>query len=251
MVVTGVNNIRTRLTPLNRTTHRKVLSWPKSVSLTPAQREVKKLPPSEVPEPDSRGQATASPTSPITIGSAEEDNGCSRNNDTEPSEEETQVETITSMSERDKIQEGGMDAIPTSPATIEAARAAEQREQMEGERAEETESGATDEVIDIDVGDEAIPAQTSSSPNETRATALAQTASHSLSRQRTPASLPPAGATAEMEKTGMKRPASIASLQDEDERSLRQCESCESSSKRWPQERRWSPVWPPFCFFSS
>ena len=62
-----------------------------------------------------------------------------------------------------------MDAIPTSPAAIAAARAAEQREQME-------ESGTTDDVIDIDVGEEAIPAYTSSSPNETKVTALAQTA---------------------------------------------------------------------------
>ena len=155
-----------------------------SLTDTSSEGSEEAAPLSEVPEPDSRGQATASPTSPITIGSTEEDNGCSRNNDTEPSEEETPRETITSMSEGDKIQEGGMDAIPTSPAAIEAARAAEQREQMEGERAEETESGTTDEVIDIDVGDEAIPAQTSSSPNETRATALAQTASHSLGRQR-------------------------------------------------------------------
>ena len=31
-------------------------------------------------------------------------NGCSQNNDTEPSEEETPVETITSISEGDKTQ---------------------------------------------------------------------------------------------------------------------------------------------------
>ena len=120
------------------------------------------------------------------------------------------------MSEGDKTQEGCMEATPTSPATNAAARAAEQREQMEGEQAEETESGTTDEVIDLEVGDEAIPEHAASSPNETKVTELAQAASQSP--RRTPASLPRAGATAEMEKTGTKRPASIASLQEEDER---------------------------------
>ena len=84
------------------------------------------------------------------------------------------------MSEGDKTQEGRIEATPTSPATNAAARAAEQREQMDEEQAEETESGATDEVIDLEVGDEAIPAHAASSPNETKVTALAPAASHSL-----------------------------------------------------------------------
>ena len=127
------------------------------------------VPPSKVPEPASQGQAKEFPTFPITFGNPEEEQAGSQNNATEPSEEATPVETITSTSEGDKTQEGRMDAIPTSPAAIAAARAAEQREQME-------ESGTTDDVIDIDVGEEAIPAYTSSSPNETKVTALAQTA---------------------------------------------------------------------------
>ena len=59
------------------------------------------MPPSEVPVPASQGQVTESPTSPITIGSAEEENVGSRNNATEPSDDET-----PSMSEGDKTQEG-------------------------------------------------------------------------------------------------------------------------------------------------
>ena len=120
------------------------------------------------------------------------------------------------MSEGDKTQEGCMEATPTSPSTNAVTRAAEQREQMEGEQAEETESGTTDEVIDLEVLGEAIPEQAASSPNETKVTELARATSQSL--QQTPASLPPAGATAEIEKTGAKRPASIVSLQEEDER---------------------------------
>ena len=156
------------------------------ISLTESSSEESEeaVPPSEVPEPASQGQATEAPTSPITIGSAEEENVGSQNNATEPSEEATPVETITSTSEGDKTQEGRTDAAPTSPATNAAAGAAEQREQTEGEQAEETESGATDEVIDLDVDHEAIPAHTTSSPNETKVTELAQTTSHSL--QRTP-----------------------------------------------------------------
>ena len=194
MVVTGIILIRTQLMPPNRTKHRKVVPWLKSVS--------------PIPEPDSRGPATASP----------KDNVCSQNNDTEPSDEEAPIETITSMSEGDKIQDDVMNAIPASPVAIEATRAADQREQTEGERAEETESGTTDEVIDVDVCNETIPAQTSCSPNEAKVPLLAQTASYPHSRQPIPAPLPPAGVAADMEKTGMKRPASIASLQDEDER---------------------------------
>ena len=107
-------------------------------------------------------QETASPTSPLCRGH------CSHDNDTEPSEEDPQVETITSMSEGDKAQEGATDAIPVSPAAIEAARATRQGAQTEGERAEETESGTTDEVIDIDVCEETTPAQASSTSVEAR-----------------------------------------------------------------------------------
>ena len=151
------------------------------ISLTDTNSEgsERDTPPSEVPEPDSRGQVTASPTSPIAI----EENICSQNNDTEPSEEDAQVETITSMSEGDKTQEGVMDAIPMSPAAIEAARAAGQKVQTEGERAEETEGGTTDEVIDIDVCEETTPAQVSSTPVEARVSSPAHNAPYPPSRQ--------------------------------------------------------------------
>ena len=173
------------------------------------------VPPSEAPEPTSQGQATE-PPSPITIGSTDEENVGSRNNATEPSSDEEPAETIASMSEGDKTQEECVDATPTSPSTNAVTRAAEQREQMEGEQAEETESGTTDEVIDLEVLGEANPEHAASSPYEPKETKWAQAATQSF--QQTPTLLPPAGATAEMEKTGTKRPASIASLQETDER---------------------------------
>ena len=174
------------------------------------------VPPSEAPEPTSQGQATEPPASPITIGSADEENVGSRNNATEPSGDEEPAETIASMSEGDKTQEECMDATPTSPSTNAVTRTAEQREQMEGEQAEETESGTTDEVIALEVLGEANPEHAASSPYEPKETKWAQAATQSF--QQTPTLLPPAGATAEMEKTGTKRPASIASLQETDER---------------------------------
>ena len=107
------------------------------------------------------------------------------------------------MSEGDKTQEGCMEATPISPSANAVTRAAEQREQMDGEQAEETESGTTDQVIDLEVSGEAIPEQAASSSNETKVTELAQAASQSL--QQTPASPPPAGATASGARTPLGR----------------------------------------------
>ena len=62
-----------------------------------------------------------------------------------------------------------MEGTPTSPVTNAAARAAEPSEPTEGvraEEAEETESGTTDEVIELDVSNEASPAHTASPPSE-------------------------------------------------------------------------------------
>ena len=81
-----------------------------------------------------------------------------------------------------------MDAIPMSPAAIEAATAAGQQVQTEGERAEETESGTTDEVIDIDVCEEATPAQVSSTTVEARVAS--------------PAPIPAPGSTAPPQRGG-------------------------------------------------
>ena len=120
------------------------------------------LPPSEVPEPASQGQATESPTSPITIGSTEEEQAGSQNNATEPSEEATPAATIASTGEGDKAQEVRTEGTAASPVTNAAARAAEPSEPTEGVRAEEseeTESGTTDEVIELDVSNEASPAR--------------------------------------------------------------------------------------------
>ena len=78
------------------------------VSLTDASSEGSgsDTSPSEVPAPESRCQETTSPTSPIAVGSSDEVDNCSQDNDTEPSEGDPQVVTITSMSEGEDNLEG-------------------------------------------------------------------------------------------------------------------------------------------------
>ena len=120
------------------------------------------VPPSKVPEPASQGQAKEFPTFPITIGNTEEEQAGSQNNATEPSEEATPAATIASTGEGDKAQEVRTEGTAASPVTNAAARAAEPSEPTEGVRAEEseeTESGTTDEVIELDVSNEASPAR--------------------------------------------------------------------------------------------
>ena len=180
-----------------------------SLTETSSAESEENIPPSEVPEPASQVHATESPTSPITIGSTEEERVGSQKNATEPSEEASPVETIASASEENTAQEGRTVATPTSPATKTAAKATEQRELTEGEQAEETESSTTDEVIDLDDSTEAIPAHTASSSNETKVMAPAQTAQHSLRRM--PATWE---ATTTRDTAGKKRPASTAPCED-------------------------------------
>ena len=105
-----------------------------------------------------------SPTSPVTIGSTEEEHDGSQPNATEPSEEATPAATIASSSEGDKAQERRTGTV-ASPDTSAAAFVVEQRGQSEGEHAEETESGTTDKVIDLDNSPEAIPAYPARSPS--------------------------------------------------------------------------------------
>ena len=135
------------------------------ISLTEASSDesAEPAPPTEVPEPVSP-EANESPTSPITIGSTEEEHDGSQPNATEPSEEATPAATIASTSEGDKAQERRTGTV-ASPDTSAAAFVVEQREQSEGEHAEETESGTTDEVIDLDDSPEAIPAYPARSPS--------------------------------------------------------------------------------------
>ena len=187
-----------------------------SLTETSSDESDEAVPPSEAPEPTSQGRETEPPASPITICSTEEENVSSRNNATEPSDEEVLAETVASISEGGKTQEESMEATPKSPSTNVVTRTAESREQMEGEQAEETESVTTDEVIDLEVLGEATPERAASSRYESMVTKRAQAATQSLQPQ--PAPPPPAGATSEMEKTGTKCPASIASLQETDER---------------------------------
>ena len=135
-----------------------------SLSETSSDASAEPAPPTEVPEPVSP-ETNESPTSPITIGSAEEEHDGPQPNATEPSEEATPAATIASTSEVDKAQERRTGTV-ASPDTSAAAFVVEQREQSEGEHAEETESGTTDEVIDLDDSPEAIPAHPARSPSE-------------------------------------------------------------------------------------
>ena len=170
--------------------------------------------------PESRGQEATSLTSPTAVDNSDEANNCSQDNDTEPSEEDPQVVTITSMSEGDDDSDGATAEIPENQAATDAARAKRQGVQSEGERAEETESGTTDEVIDIEVSEEATTAQASvtaagAGERHIPGSSPARTEPHSPSGQTTKTPQLLAEANADMEKTGTKRPASMASLQDE------------------------------------
>ena len=132
--------------------------------------------PSEVPEPAGTDHATESPTSPILIGSTEEEQADYRKNATEPSANESPVETIVSASEEAASNEGRPSETQTSPATQETDRTQERRLPVEGEQAEETESNTTDEVINLDDSTEAIPEQTASSSQDTKVLMPASTA---------------------------------------------------------------------------
>ena len=114
-------------------------------------------PPSETPEPASQSHAPHSPTSPITIGSTEEEQADSQKEATEPSESESHAETIVSASCEAAGKSRRADATLASPATNETSRISEQRQGTEEAQAEESESGTTDEVIDLDNSSEAIP----------------------------------------------------------------------------------------------
>ena len=102
------------------------------ISLTEASSDesAEPAPPTEVPEPVSP-EANESPTSPITIGSTEEERDGSQPNATEPSEEATPAATIASTSEGDKAHERRTGTV-ASPDTSAAAFVVEQREQSQG-----------------------------------------------------------------------------------------------------------------------
>ena len=110
-----------------------------------------------MPEPASQGHAPDSPTSPITIGSTEEEQAASQKEATEPSESESHAETIVSASCEAAGKNRRANATLASPATNETSRISEQRQGTEEAQAEESESGTTDEVIDLDNSNEAIP----------------------------------------------------------------------------------------------
>ena len=165
--------------------------------------------PSELPEPASQDRETESPTSPIAIGSTEEEQAGSQKNVTEPSASASPVETIVSASDEATTKERRPSATPTSPATKETDRTQEQRQPTDGEQAEETESGTTDEVIDLDDSTEAIPAQTASSSQDTKVLVPAPPAQLSLRRLPTVCE-----AAASRHQAGKKRPAPTPPLDE-------------------------------------
>ena len=120
------------------------------------------------------------------------------------------------MSEGEKALEGATAEVSVSQATIEKASETRQGAQIEGEPAEETESVTTDEVIEIEVSEVIPTAQASSTIVEPGGSAPARNEPHSADKQLAAASPLPAEANTDMEKTGIKRPASMASLQDEE-----------------------------------
>ena len=125
------------------------------------------------------------------------------------------------MSEGEESLGSAPDEAPESRADTEAARVTRQGAQPDGDGAEETESGTTDEVIDIEVCEEKTTAQTSTTAAEAGVRHIPGSSSalkepHSPGSQTTAIPRLPVEVGTEMEKTGTKRPASMASLRDED-----------------------------------
>ena len=115
--------------------------------------------PSEAPEPSSRSQQPGSPVSPITIGSTEEEQADSQKDARGPSASDSHVETIVSASIEDTNEERRLSATPTSPVTETTGQTPAQRPLTEEALAAETESGTTDEVIELEGSNEAMPAR--------------------------------------------------------------------------------------------
>ena len=191
--------------------------------------------PSEVPAPDSQSPRESSPASPIIVGSSEEEpNGQSeqeepQSQDTEQEEEPTSIDPITSANEAANAQGATHD----DPPLAETPRAKEHSEQPGAEQATESESSTSDAVIEIDVDEEAAPSHATHPPKGTRKSPLAQDAPCMPPRGGvcTIATPSPSGTPTDTEKTGMKRPASLASLRDEGQRRAPPSSSVASSSE--------------------
>ena len=173
--------------------------------------------PSEVPEPVDTEHAPESPTSPILIDSAEEEQAEQadyQKSAEEPSAKESPIETIVSASEEAASSEGRPRETQISPATQETDRAQVQSLPVEGELAEETESSTTDEVINLDDSTEATPEQAASSAKGTKTLMPAVTAPPAAR------GLPTAWeAATRQQQVGIKRPAPSTPLDEaEDQR---------------------------------
>ena len=147
--------------------------------------------PSEAPEPASHSQEPGSPASPITIGSTEEEQAGSQNDARGPSASDSHVEIIVSASIEDTFEERRLSATPTSPVTKTAGKTSEQRLLTEEALAEETESGTTDEVIELEGSNEAMPARAApNSPHSPQALTAEEEADTSRHQAGTKRSVP-------------------------------------------------------------
>ena len=188
--------------------------------------------PSEVPAPDSQSQGESSPASPITVGSSQEgqdEQAEPQSQETEQLEEPTSAEVIASGSEAGNAQEAALDASPLA----EMPSTTEYKEHPGAEQATETESSTSDAIIEIDVDEEAVPAQAEYPAKETGEAPRApeapwETPMRGADAITTPS---PCVAPADTEKTGVKRPASLASLHDEGQRRAPPSSSVASSSE--------------------
>ena len=178
-----------------------------SLTETSSAESEETSPPSEIPEPASQGQATESPTSPIMIGSTEEEQVGSETNAAEASEEPSAaaspIETVASASDNDAAQAKRTAPTMTSPAATSAAKAAERRDLTEGAQAGETESSTTDEILDLEASTEAFQTHTASSSNDPNTMMASQTAPHD---QPPPRPLPAGRETAVIKEADETKP---------------------------------------------
>ena len=163
--------------------------------------------PSEVPEPTSRSQAATSPISPIEVGSTEEEDDAS--NATEQSRFSGPIEIVGSPSAKEPDTSPEIDAEPEVDGEAQGAPMGE-------ERAQETESSTTDAVLEIDVDEEAAPAPSEADPVQARVPTSACIPGSKSAGEVVQNAMHSDGIGPNSEKTGTKRPASIADLHGED-----------------------------------
>ena len=162
--------------------------------------------PSEVPEPTSRSQAATSPLSPIEVGSTDEEDVAS--NATEQSSASGPIEIVGSQSAKEP---------DTSPVNSGEPRVdgEEQGATMGEELAQETESSTTDAVLEIEVDEETASVPSKADPVQANVPASAGIPRSTSASEVVQKVMSSDGTGPDNEKTGTKRPASIADLHEE------------------------------------